>query len=139
MRAGADRAQSRSRSVPLTPPPDVLDASNWRSAPAAAETGTSVERHTLGIIAPCHDRVGADVAALDHAGRLVVINRHRRRLLFSSAAALAGSVGVSALAQIARAADQDNPPPPGAPSLAPIFTPKPAWLGTFSPTTINLS
>ncbi len=119
--------------------PDVLDARSLRAVSAGTETVTSVERPTLGIIAPCHDRVRAGLASLDHAGRLVVINRQRRRLLLSSAAALAGSVGVSALSQVARAADQDNPPPPGAPSLAPIFAPKPAWLGTFSPTTINLS
>jgi hypothetical protein len=90
----------------------------------------------LGIIA--RGRRGT-LAALDNSGRLVVINRQRRRLLLSSAAAIASGVGLSGLTQTARAADQDNPPPPSAPSLAPIFTPKPAWLGTFSPSTITLS
>jgi hypothetical protein len=72
------------------------------------------------------------------------INRKRRRLLISSAAALASGVGLSALSQSA-AAEEANQTPPGAPppssrpATAPIFAPKPAWLGTFSPSTMNLS
>jgi hypothetical protein len=73
-----------------------------------------------------------------------VINRKRRRLLISSVAALASGVGLSALSHSA-AAEEINQPPPGAPSpasghaTAPIFAPKPAWLGTFSPSSMNLS
>jgi len=70
-----------------------------------------------------------------------LIDRQRRRLLLSSAAALAGSVGLGALAHPA-VADQSDPPSTGTPSVvpanAPIFSPNPAWLGTFSPSSINL-
>jgi hypothetical protein len=68
------------------------------------------------------------------------INRQRRRLLFSSAAALAGGVGLSALSRPADAAEGDPPtePPAAVSSTAPIFSPKPAWLGTFAPNTINM-
>ena len=69
-----------------------------------------------------------------------VINRQRRRLLLSSAAALATGVGLSAVSQTA-AADENNPPatPAVVPSTSPVFSPKPAWLGTFTPSSINLS
>src|SRR5215213_4631980 len=70
-----------------------------------------------------------------------LINRQRRRLLLSSAAALASGVGLSAVSRDA-AADQGDPSAPGtpalAPSTAPIFAPKPAWLGTFSPNSLNM-
>jgi hypothetical protein len=82
-----------------------------------------------------------------------VINRTRRRLLISSAAALASGIGLSASSQRAAATEQTKPPPgapppslPAPPSSGqagqatdPVFAPKPAWLGTFSPSTINLS
>lgn len=68
------------------------------------------------------------------------INRQRRRLLLSSAAAFASGVGLSALSRPAGAAEGDPSPdaPSVVPSTAPIFAPKPAWLGTFSPNSINL-
>lgn len=69
----------------------------------------------------------------------VAINRTRRRLLISSAAVLVGGVGLSMPSQGVAAAEQRDPPPPSAPSMAPVFAPKPAWLGTFAPSTINLS
>ena len=59
-------------------------------------------------------------------------------MLISSAAALVSGVGLSAPSQGA-AAEQKDPPPPSAPSLAPIFAPKPAWLGTFSPSSMNMT
>ena len=62
-------------------------------------------------------------------------------MLLSSAAALASGVGLSAVSRDA-AADQGDPSAPGtpalAPSTAPIFAPKPAWLGTFSPNSLNM-
>jgi hypothetical protein len=72
-----------------------------------------------------------------------VIDRTRRRLLISSAAALVGGVGLSTPFQSA-AAEQSDPPPSAPPpasgqAIAPIFAPKPAWLGTFSPSTITFS
>jgi hypothetical protein len=61
-------------------------------------------------------------------------------LLISSAAALVSGVGLSGPSGHANAAEQSDPPPaPSAPSIAPIFAPKPAWLGTFSPNTMNLT
>src|SRR5688572_23856437 len=68
------------------------------------------------------------------------INRQRRRLLLSSAAALASGVGLSALSRPAGAAEGEPSPdaPPIVPANAPIFAPKPAWLGTFAPNSINL-
>ena len=63
----------------------------------------------------------------------------RRRLLISSAAALASGVGLSGSFQRAAAAEQQPTAPPNAPSLAPVFAPKPAWLGTFAPSTMHLT
>ena len=60
-------------------------------------------------------------------------------MLISSAAALVSGVGLSGVSGRASAADQKDPPPPSGPSIAPIFAPKPAWLGTFAPTTMNLT
>jgi hypothetical protein len=57
-------------------------------------------------------------------------------LLLSSAAAFAGGIGLTALSGRANAEDA---PPQSADASAPIFAPKPAFLGTFSPSTINLS
>lgn len=62
--------------------------------------------------------------------------RQRRRLLLSSAAALAGGVGLTAL--VGRADAEESSAPAADPS-APIFAPKPTWLGTFAPSTIKLS
>jgi hypothetical protein len=59
-------------------------------------------------------------------------------LLLSSAAALASGVGLSVLSRHAAADEKPDSSAPRAPS-PPIFTPKPAWLGTSSPATINLS
>ena len=69
------------------------------------------------------------------------INRQRRRLLLSSAAALASSVGLSAFTRGAAADQGEAPtsPPPLAPTVTPVFVPKPTWLGTFTPSTIRLS
>lgn len=63
-------------------------------------------------------------------------NRQRRRLLLSSAAALAGGIGLSAFSQTA---DAEQGPPQAPEASAPIFSPKPAWPETFSPSTIKLS
>jgi hypothetical protein len=80
-------------------------------------------------------------AVPESAGRLVAINRHRRRLLLTSAAALASSVGLGALSQVAGAQQADSAITPSPPSITPVFSPKPVWLGSssFSPTTITLS
>lgn len=69
-----------------------------------------------------------------------VIDRQRRRLLLSSAVALVGSAGLGALTAPVSAAEQAGQNAPVVPSAPPpIFPPKPAWLGTFSPNSINLS
>lgn len=47
--------------------------------------------------------------------------------------------GLSGLSGRASAAEQNDQQPPSAPSQPPIFAPKPAWLGTFAPSTMNLS
>ena len=60
-------------------------------------------------------------------------------MLFRSAAALVSGVGLSTPVQGAAAAEQSDPPPPSAPPRAPIFAPKPAWLGTFTPSSMNIS
>jgi hypothetical protein len=76
--------------------------------------------------------------------RPATINRQRRRLFLTSAAALAGSVGLSARTTSADAQQADPPPGPGAapglPSIKPFFAPKPViGSGTFTPNTITLS
>jgi len=70
------------------------------------------------------------------------INRQRRRLLLSSAAALASGVGLGSFTRDAGAAEQGETPPPAAPlapTIKPVFEPKPTWLGPFSPSTITFS
>ena len=72
-----------------------------------------------------------------------VINRTRRRMLISSAAALVSGVGLSAPLQRTAAAQQPSeppgvPPPPGH-AAPPIFAPKPAWLGSFTPSSLNMT
>jgi hypothetical protein len=56
---------------------------------------------------------------------------------------MVSGIGLSALSRGAAAADQgDQAPSSGpaiAPTVAPIFVPKPAWLGTFSPSSIKLN
>ena len=69
----------------------------------------------------------------------LVIDRTRRRLLISSAAALVSGAGLSTSSRSAAAAEQSDPPPAAVPATAPIFAPKPAWLGTFAPSSMNLS
>jgi len=73
-----------------------------------------------------------------------VINRSRRRLLISSAAALVSGVGLSGpLQRTATAQQRNDQSPPGVPpagqAAPPIFVPKPAWLGTFTPSSLNMT
>jgi N-acetylmuramoyl-L-alanine amidase-like protein len=83
---------------------------------------------------------------VQHGGP-ATIDRQRRRLLLSSAAALVGSIGLAGLSSdAAQAASQDGvqaaqpPNQPAAPaSQPPIFSPTAPWLGTFSPNTVNMS
>ena len=60
-------------------------------------------------------------------------------MLISSAAALVSGVGLGGPSERASAAEQSDPPPPSAPNAAPIFAPKPTWLGTFTPNSMNLT
>lgn len=68
-------------------------------------------------------------------------NRQRRRLLLSSAAALASGVGLGSLAQgvSAQQSDPSTSVPSSNGTTAPIFSPKPVWLGSgsFTPNSIT--
>ena len=120
----------------------ACSAPNGANRAGDRATGSFAERRTFCIIA-WQVRLGLECTpASERAGRLVAINRQRRRLLLSSAAALVSSAGLSALSQAVNAQQPDaasTPKPPS--SVTPIFSPKPVWLGSssFAPTTINLS